>query len=454
MKIDDWKSILGWDVVPSFGEIHKFEPEIFQQLFYLPANVQEVVDTLKKGLQEGYGISNRHIVGEPGCGKTTFSYYLKKVLSRRSGMSKFSFHILHINRLHTDVYSGKLTPSDDQKEVIDKRVLAILKEFYQENALSSDYDSLVKNEKVRKEQINKLEDYIRDEPQRFERQLILIIDDIDETAEPEVDISLHYLYSLLECHKICKWLIVRETTLDHYSAGLLEFIETKFGTCVPFPRVDLHGIIDKRIRALNPKGINPVTSEVCVRLLQTFNYDLRQAVGGAIHLFEKIDALSSKRSASFIGHYLVKNFTKAMTEAGVFPNIYWNPELKYIPLEKDVFQIICLYNEFPKGYLDKLATYYRNAYKNHQEGRYEAESWVLNFDMRHVDAAIEYLVRQRLVCERGRNAGDYRLTNRGESFAQFVAERLYTTYCKERCDAGNRQRHPMYWVLARRLLSL
>lgn len=257
MKINQWKDNLGWNKIPTFGEIHKLDPEELKAYYYLPDNVREIVKTIQNSLLEGYGITNKRIIGEPGSGKTTFIYYIKKLLSKDDEMTfkNFSFHILHINRLRST--------SESVRELIEKRTLKILADYFVENKLAREYHLLIKGEEtLRKEQINKLEDFILTEKSRFAQRLIVLIDDIDETNETEVEESLRYFYSLLECHQICKWLVVRNTTLDNYKAPFLSFIETKFAHPIKFPRVDLYGIINRRIQAANPKGINPFTSVV------------------------------------------------------------------------------------------------------------------------------------------------------------------------------------------------
>ena len=354
---------------------------------------------------------------------------------------------MHINRLDA--------PTEQIQELIEKRTLKLLSDYFEENDLDSDYHILVKEESLRKEQINKLEDFILREKKRFKKRLIVLVDDIDETEEGDVEKALRYFYGLLECHHICKWLIVRNTTLDHYKADFLAFIETKFAHPIRFPRVDLHGIIDTRIKAVNPGGANPFVRDICARLLQTFNFDLRQAVAAVPRFLELVEPLEGESySDSFIGQYLNKNFTRVMTASHIFPNIYRNSQLRYLPLEKDVFVVIALYNEFPKEYLSKLADYYRETYLHHSNGRYAKEAYMINFDMRHITAAIEYLMNQRLIKSGGKDPLDCRLTYRGGAFVQFVSERLYTDYCHLECEQDRENKHPMFWVLAKRLLNV
>lgn len=446
MSVTDWKEVLGWSSVPMFGEIHKLEARELKASYYLPANVLEVVTIIKNSLKEGFGFTNKRIIGEPGAGKTTFIYYIKKCLSTgEPGFRDYSFHILHLNRLRA---------IDHIEDLVEKRTLKLLADYFEENGLSQEYHTLLKEEPQRKEQINKLEDFILYEERRFKRKLIVLVDDIDETEESDVEVALRYFYGLLECHHICKWLIVRNTTLDHYKKDFLGFIDTKFGQSIKFPRVDLHGILATRIKALNPKGGNPFTQDICGRLVEIFNLDLRQACAAVPSFLEQVSPLpSGTYSDSFIGQYFGKNFSRVMTASQVFPNIYYSSQLRYIPLEKDVLCVIALYNEFPKEYLVKLANYYREAYKTHSKGRYSGEAYIINFDMRHINNAIEYLKNHRLVESESGGLQYSRLTSRGMSLAQFVGERVYNEYCHAECEGGKVKKHPMFWVLAKRLLS-
>ncbi len=72
MNINFWKKNLGWKSIPTFAEIHKLEPHELKAFYYLPKNVREVLQTIENSLSEGYGLTNKRIIGEPGCGKTTF----------------------------------------------------------------------------------------------------------------------------------------------------------------------------------------------------------------------------------------------------------------------------------------------------------------------------------------------------------------------------------------------
>lgn len=445
MELEKWKSLLNWNSVPPFGTIHKLSPEKFEEYYYLPDRVKEVVDTIYFSLEEKYGNTNTLIIGEPGSGKTTFLYYLVKRLAEHSAiLSQYSFSILHINRFSS---------TSDAEKVIEHRVLGILQSYFAANDLIDIFNKLTGDDTILREKINRIEDFIILEKDRFKKQLIIIIDDIDETDEVDVERNLKYLFGLLECEQIPKWLVVRNTSLDHYKRDFISFIETKFGRSIAFPRVDLYGVLNQRIMAANPKGTNPYLQPLCAMMVQVFNNDLRRAVANAAAFLEHLSAPAENNySAEFIYNYFAKSFTRVMVAINIFPNIYRDSYSPHVPLEKDVFLTIALHNTIPKNFIDKLGSSYRSAFSTSDGGKYAPESFLVSVDQRGINIAVEYLINHRIIERREAEKNLYRLTPRGQSFARFVTERLYTDSCEAQCREMGINKHRMFWKLARQYL--
>ena len=142
-----------------------------------------------------------------------------------------------------------------------------------------------------------------------------------------------------------------------------------------------------------------------------------------------------------------------MTITHVFPNIYVDSVLRYIPLEKDVFLVIAIFNKFPKEYLTKLSEHYESFYKKSEHGKHSGESYLISFDLNHVKHCVTYLVNQRLIKQREGVDEFYNLTSRGESFIQFVRENLYSDICEQECDNLGKKKHPVFWRLARSFIE-
>jgi DNA polymerase III delta prime subunit len=437
-SLDKWKQVLNWNVIPEFKSIHSLQEDRFLGCYYVPETVNEFTDKIKNSLIEGYGFNHKTIVGEPGCGKTTFIYFLKSKL--KAEQSKLHIEILHIQRM---------VARDDYKEVIEERVFKILKQYFISNSLSQEFESITKDCNNRKIAINNIEDYIIDNKLRFPKRLIIVIDDVDETKEDIVDKSLRYFYSLVECEQISKWLIARATTLDNYSEGLINFIETKFPQRLVFPKVDLYGVINTRIKHDNPDGTNPFIPELCHSIIATHNNDLRISVANSIAFLENLEPpKTSKNNPEFAGRFFLKNFTKIMTQIKVFPEIYTNSISRTFPIEKDVFLILASNNRFISGNLSTLEKHYRHIYETIHQGAYSEESYLINLTMDHINESIELLSNNRLLSEHKKIPGFYKLTPKGESFVRFINENLYTDYSKKISQLNNERKHPVFWDLA------
>lgn len=439
-NMEKWVGMLNWSKIPEFGPIHKLDDDRFSGCYYLPETVAEVVDRIAFSIDKDYGFTNKTIVGEPGSGKTTFVYFLKQFLLKNGHENNFHIEILHLQRL---------VDEKEYKSVVEKRTLKILKAYFYANAQGRHHENILKGETISKEIVNKLEDFIMANRPLFKKKLIIIVDDIDETPEEIVEGCVRYLYSLLECDQVAKWLVLRATTLDHYNGQFLDWITTKFPHRIRFPRVDLHGILDKRITHDNPGGDNPFIPDLCHLMITTFGNDLRAAVHNSLSFLDLLPPPDTvKNNPKFVGQYFKMNFTKVMSQIGIFPNIYADSISHTVPLEKDVFLILSAHNRFEGGDLARLLKHYKNIYSNIHSKKYAAESYVINFDMDSIARALLYLVNHRLI-ESVTHAKDFYITTpRGESFLKFVLEKVYTEQCKDELLSSGAKRHPVFWDLA------
>lgn len=440
-NIEKWKKTLNWNLIPEFKSIHSLPESRFMGCYYLPETVDEFIKKIISSVIDGYGFNHKTIVGDPGIGKTTFIYYLKTFLKNNGINENFYMEILHIQRMVT---------KENYENVIEERVLKILNKFFSANGHSAAYETITSGTNNTKIMINNLEDFLIENKNNFSKKLIIVIDDVDETDEKTVDASLRYFYSLVECEQITKWLIARATTLNNYNQKLIEFIETKFPQRQSFPKVDLFGIIEKRIKHDNPNGINPFTRDLCHLMLSTNNNDLRISVANAISFLENTEPpVTAKNNPNFAGQFLIKNFTKVMTQINVFPNIYKSSISRTFPIEKDVFLILATHNRFMSGYLKPLENHYRLAYEKNHKGRYIEESYLINLDMDHVSESIHFLKNNRIIFEHERIKDFYRLTPKGESFIRFVTEHIYTDDAKIHAEHDSEAKHPVFWDLAK-----
>ncbi len=438
---DKWKKVLDWKTIPEFGPIHKLSEERFKGCYYTTESINEVIERIVSSIKDGYGFNHKTIIAERGCGKTTFLYYLKATLDGNKDIDNYHLEIIHMHRLCSD--------GDDYKVVIAERTISLLGRYFSTNNLQDVFETLNKGGTASKIIINNIEDYIVNNKDNFKKKLIVIIDDIDETDEEIAEPCVRYFHSLLECEQVAKWLVARATTLQNYHASFLDFIETKFAQRIVFPKVELFGILNQRIMYDNPEGINPFIPELCRLLLTTYNNDLRVAVTNAVAFIEHLTPpKSAKNNPSFAGHFFRVNFTKVMSEIGVFPNIYIESISKLFPVEKDVFLFLALKNRFDSADVSILEKHYKDIYANKHRGQYEAESHLISLDTTQINEAIYYLSNHRLIMEHSRIKKFYKLTSRGESFVKFIREKVYTERCKVEADSAGDNKHPVFWELA------
>ena len=236
----------------------------------------------------------------------------------------------------------------------------------------------------------------------------------------------------------------------NYKKDFLNFIETKFCQNIPFPRISLYGILEKRIQAVNSTSHNPYSQKLCSLIISIFDNDLRRSIHNSVAFLEYLSpSKGMNNNPSFISEFFVKNFTKIMTKINVFPNIYFDPIVSTAPIEKDLFLILATHNSFYSGFLGKLSEHYKDAYAKAFRDDDIKQSYLINFDMNHINKATEYLVNQRLINEEETD-NFYTLTNRGASFVKFVTENLYTEHCEKQCIEHGNKRSEVFWKLAKK----
>lgn len=91
-----WFPLLNWVDIPNFGYVHTLSSfEEMKRNYHTPPDLSQIFDNLLIGLRGETQLHNLLIMGPPGCGKTTFVYYLKKSLENEpkliKGGAKFFF---------------------------------------------------------------------------------------------------------------------------------------------------------------------------------------------------------------------------------------------------------------------------------------------------------------------------------------------------------------------------
>ena len=180
MSSDQWLGILKWTKWPHFDHIHDMSPRDLEANYYISPSLDEVIDNLYSCLLTGRSISDKLLIGMPGCGKTTFIYYLSKVphfRHKHALTERYHFEVIHINRL----VSSSLQESEAAAV---ERCLEIYRRFFIACGLADEFSVIITNKLLtNRDKINKCLDIIVRDKASLPKKLLVVIDDIDEANE-------------------------------------------------------------------------------------------------------------------------------------------------------------------------------------------------------------------------------------------------------------------------------
>jgi len=445
MSYQRWMQILKWATWPRFDHIHDLPIEDFASHYYVSPSLQEVIDNLYFCLIAGGSVSDKLFIGMPGAGKTTFIYWLMKVphpLDGRELSKHYHFEVLHLNRIVTATI-------EESKNSIAERCLELYIRYLTANNFEEALLAINNNSQLSTtDKVNKILDFIKNNIHKFGTKLIIIIDDIDEAERNMVEPVLRLLYTYIEPACIQKWMAVRETTLGYYKQEFLNFIRTKFPEKIPFPRVDLNGIIENRIKANNPNGKNPFSHTICSQMIAAYNYDIREAMGVVNKFFElnKPGDTKDYSSDKFIENFFMIAFTKTLTKQKVFPNIYLRPISSRFTLEKDVFLLLCIKHIVDAQFLTILQKYYSDTLSTlrKKEDLYGSDSVTLS--MEDIKAVTDFLYNNQLIEVNSVNC--FFPTPKGQIFKRLITQSVYSEICEQEIKGENISHSKIFWILA------
>ncbi len=436
MKLENWLKILNWKQCPNFGKIHNLPTkEEFEKNYYLQSKIEETLDNIVYYLIEKNSFSDKLIVGQPGCGKTTFIYYLKNI--KASKISKledeYYFGILHFNRLIAKAMTETMAS-------IEERCLEIYRQYLDECNKTTFVNEVMNDKTNDNTKINHFIDFIKTNRSILKKKLIIIIDDIDETCltNQEIEAVLRRLYTYMETASVEKWLTVRGQTLDYYHESLLTFIRSKFPDKIHFDRVDLNGIIEKRITALGDSVKNPFGTFLCSLIIRAFNEDIREAMGIFKKFLEIVDPknLQPHLSSEFIQNIFNKSLPTVLVHQKIFPNIYLNSISGIFPLEKDVIRLLAMKHTVDSSFLKTLLNYYSqtiDAIKKKYSGEYFLKK-VQPVDISEDDilSVIDFYISHSIVGKIKNQT--FSFTQKGRVFSEIINTKIYKEICRKEMD--------------------
>jgi energy-coupling factor transporter ATP-binding protein EcfA2 len=441
-----WLSILNWMRLPRFGKIHNLENEIFSANYYIPPSIDEVLANFMFSLSQESSRIDKLISGKPGCGKTTFLYYLKEVILQEHGIldEKYVLEIIHFLRF---IRSDGVTSITS----IETWMKDLYANYLRECGFQNEVEGILRNKDFSdiNSKINALINLLKRERNNCSKQLIICIDDIDEAPKDQVEPVLRNLYSYMETSVIEKWITIRGITLDHYPLSLSLFIRRKFPEKINFPRADFHGILDRRITAVGENPKNPFGKEICSQIIQVFDEDIRETLGGILGFLELNPPVSLNKDTStdLIGRYYGKNIGRVLINMRVFPNIFLKSHSSRLPIEKDIFVLIDFKHTIDGEFRMIIDSYYKETIEViDRENRVRDKKWIA-ISEKELKGSIKYLIDNHLIEELSSDC--YLLTGRGRIFKRYIFSKEYQNYClKEVVQYGEQKVFP-FWDLAK-----
>lgn len=177
--IESWFPILNWDKLPNLGSCHTINNyRDFLRNYFVSYEIDKFKKNLFATLTGEFEIPNMKIMGRPGCGKTSFIYYLLKSAANEKNilLSKYFFYIFHANRA-----AGAVT-----EDVIVHYILEAWGEYYSACGNGDIFSRINRQNVSAKEKLNKLTDFFKKRRGEFGKILIFVIDDADLLSDDEV----------------------------------------------------------------------------------------------------------------------------------------------------------------------------------------------------------------------------------------------------------------------------
>lgn len=262
-SIADWYPLLNWHDLPNFGSCHtKSCIQEFTKSYYRDEKIVKLYKNICETLKGSVSAANIRLAGDPGAGKTSFLYAMKKMSEdapQEHILSKFYFYILHINKV------DDVSENDKYKQEIVHHVKNAWSEFYAQCGQTDQYTRFKNQNLTNKELINKLSDYYKKNKVDFNKIMIFAVDDVDLLPGEHVGTIVDLVLKSIEIGSVKKWLVIRKTTFDNYSASTKKKIEQFFPDPYQYPSISLFDIVNYRIKHTSGSNEwkNPFSKELC-----------------------------------------------------------------------------------------------------------------------------------------------------------------------------------------------
>ena len=450
--IRDWYPVLKWPRLPNFGNCHNLEtPDIASSDYYADDKIISLIQNLFISLNENKGHSlNIRLTGNPGAGKTSFLYHLKRLASKgHVQMKDFCFYIFHINRA-----DPSMNKTYYEEEIL-THVKRAWKTLFVECNRHDEYQKLREKCRSNKELVNALTSYFKKNKPKFNKILIFVVDDVDLLKGSDVALVSDSILKNIECASVQKWISIRHVTYDNYDAKTKKRIEEFFPAPMPFPDISLSALMNHRIKTVCQCGginnfKNPFSESLCNDIVKPIcEGNFRECLSILKYILEDNPPgeLKVNTDEVFIQNYLEKAAISSFLDTH-----------KLLNLHADIFRV----NVYPVA-IDILncAQYHQSEgiiYAAANECMNERDRSVLleeNIELRLSQANFLVVVKQLEAHElltRNKSQKSLNLTPKGKIHTTFVRGKSYIDQCKSR-EMTVSKNDSNYWLYSARSID-
>ena len=431
VDISKWHKMLNWKESPNFQTCHRHDNvNDFDKEYCKSEEIENLIKNIFV-LFNTPGSSNAQLMGKMGAGKTTFLHYLKRnLISNR----------ISENIFFTIVRTGRIALDNHEKSLKTIFIDHVFKKFFKYTGHEEEYKRIIENCLDTSLCLLKLQNYYFDNDNKFNRSLVVVLDDMD-TLENEEDVAKITNSFKRICgsgDKINKWVSLRENTYSHYSEELKNKF-TFFQQPYTLPKVSLFEIVQKRIMAKNDNDDvkNPFSEELCNVLMKFNNESIRDSLGMFPMILENTKVPERNQSASFIQNWMKYGAITTLLKRGLIRNIHTDDFIVIYnyPLAFDLLNVI--------KYIKIKNQIFTTVYKIANEVRGNLINEAYHLVEEQLEMALNILIKNGLVTI-DTDTERITLSSVGDIIISFRPEK-YNEICKELSEDNQEDIDSEYW---------
>lgn len=426
--IAKWKEYFKWSKFPKLGFIHTLSPEEFKDLYCNSDNMENLISNIIEYYFCTEGNDSLVFIGEKGIGKTSFCYFLKKVvLPDKNLEDKYQIHILHVNSFLTgkqinpdliyeslfQIISGLFdTRTKRRKDDDGKSIELGIKGNLVRGIIEGKGDFIVK--------INRLKNHIIALPKKdVIKRPIIILDDTD-VYDYEVLVQISdIIFQALGPRFFFKCICFRPSDWKRIKRAPDSFLNSNFLTHEKIIPPSLYDILQKRFQAVG--GYNFFSRKICLIIEKLNLHDIRESLGCIAKILDGLNPPDSKSNLrESIDEYMNKRFLKMLQiliKNDKIENLYIreNRFHRFLSLPKEIM----LYVKIHSGNLANET--FKDAFSKKFTGRYHIEG-------NYVQNTISHLINRGYLYAIEKD--EYYLTPKGTIYCELLkAPGMYSETC-------------------------